>query len=97
MGRLGLPGCSRAGGPNSKTIMYRIAFGKVSCPSRRLYSRCSSYGSRAHAQATFSPLAIALAERTHPQWAWLQTRFASVMSYRSAGRHGGKLPANLLN
>ncbi len=67
-----------------KTIMYRTAFGKVSCPSPRLYSRCSSCGSRAHGQATFSPLAIALPERTHPQWTWLQTRFASVMSYRWA-------------
>lgn len=33
-------------------------------------------------RATFTPLALALAERTQPQWAWLQCHYASVMSYR---------------
>lgn len=33
---------------------------------------------------TISPLAQALAERTHPQWTWLQCRYASVMSFRMA-------------
>ena len=31
-----------------------------------------------------SPLAHALPQRVHPQWSWLQCRYASVMSYRLA-------------
>jgi hypothetical protein len=35
-------------------------------------------------KATVSPLAHALPQRVHPQWSWLQCRYASVMSYRLA-------------
>jgi hypothetical protein len=33
---------------------------------------------------TFSALARALPERAHPQWKWLQCRYASVMSFKLA-------------
>ena len=33
---------------------------------------------------TFSALARALPERVHPQWKWLQCRYASVMSFKLA-------------
>ena len=69
---------------DSKVIVYRTAFGKARLDSPRLYSRCSACGACASAQASFSPLAEALPERTHPQWLWLQSRYAAVMSYRLA-------------
>ena len=49
-----------------------------------MYSRCSGCGACASPHASFSPLAEALPERTHPQWLWLQSRYAAVMSYRLA-------------
>ena len=69
---------------DSKTVVYRTAFGKARLDSPRLYSRCGGCGASALAQASFSPLAEALPERTHPQWLWLQSRYAAVMSYRLA-------------
>jgi hypothetical protein len=68
----------------SAGIVYRTAFGKVTLEAPRLYSRCSACGARVAASTSFSPLALALPERSHPQWVWLQTRYASVMSYRLA-------------
>ena len=53
---------------DSKVIVYRTAFSKARLDSPRLYSRCSACGACASAQASFSPLAEALPERTHPQW-----------------------------
>ena len=80
--------CRQCGGQlatkDSKTVVYRTAFGKARLDSPRLYSRCSGCGACASAQASFSPLTEALPERTHPQWLWLQSRYASVMSYRLA-------------
>jgi hypothetical protein len=38
----------------------------------------------ADSAGTFSPLARALLERLHPQWKWLQCRYASVMSFKLA-------------
>ncbi len=38
----------------------------------------------ADSRQIFSSLAQALPERTHPQWTWLQCRYASVMSFRLA-------------
>lgn len=79
------PECSHAlGQKDEKQLVYRTAFGKYRLPSPRLYSRCAHCGHRSHAAQTFSPMAAALPERTHPQWIWLQTRFASVMSYSLA-------------
>ena len=80
--------CRQCGGQlatkDSKTVVYRTAFGKARLDSPRLYSRCSGCGAGASPQASFSPLAEALPERAHPQWLWLQSRYASVMSYRLA-------------
>ena len=69
---------------DSKTIVYRTAFGKARLASLRLYSRCDCCGTWAARKGSFSPLAEALPERTHPQWLWLQARYAAVMSYRLA-------------
>lgn len=79
------PACSHClGVKDQKQVVYRTAFGKASLPSPRLYSRCAHCGHRARVTETFSPMASALPERSHPQWIWLQTRFASVMSYSLA-------------
>ena len=84
--------CSHSLGlKDKKQLVYRTAFGKYRLPSPRLYSRCAHCGHRSHEAETFSPLATALPERSHPQWVWLQTRFASVMSYslaRTFLKHG---------
>lgn len=69
---------------DTKSIVYRTAFGKASLPSPRLYARCTGCGAVAFHRDSFSPLALALPERTHPQWTRLQTRYASVMSYNLA-------------
>ena len=80
--------CRRCGArlatKDSKTVVYRTAFGKARLDSPRLYSRCGGCGASSSAQASFSPLAEALPERTHPQWLWLQSRYAAVMPYRLA-------------
>ncbi|HSW27240.1 MAG TPA: hypothetical protein VLJ62_31075 [Burkholderiaceae bacterium] len=66
-------------------IVYRTAFGKLrlSCP--RLYSQCRC-GARAYDRESFNPLAMVLAERTHPELLYLQTRWASVVSYERAAK-----------
>jgi hypothetical protein len=69
---------------STKVLVYRTAFGKVKLRSPQLYSRCAHCKFAVSGSATFNPLALALPERTHPQWAWLQCRYASVMSYRLA-------------
>jgi len=68
----------------TRSLVYRTAFGNVSLDSPQLYSRCSHCGVAAYDGATFNPLAVALPERSHPQWVWLQCRYASDMSYRLA-------------
>ena len=79
------PSCSRPlGVKDQREVVYRTTFGKYRLPSPRLYSRCAHCRHRSHAAETFSPMASALPERSHPQWVWLQTRFASVMSYSLA-------------
>jgi hypothetical protein len=66
-------------------IVYRTAFGKLrlSCP--RLYSQCRC-GARAYDSESFNPLAMVVAERTHPELLYLQTRLASVVSYERAAK-----------
>ena len=59
---------------DSKVVVYRTAFGRERLDSPRLYSRCSRCRACASGKASFSPLAEALPERTHPQWLWLQSR-----------------------
>ena len=69
---------------DTKFLIYRTAFGKARIPSPRHYSRCATCGTMADSAATFSALARALPERVHPQWKWLQCRYASVMSFKPA-------------
>jgi len=81
--------CCRGCGHNHATkstraLVYRTAFGKVKLHSPQLYSRCARCKFSASKNTTFDPLALALPERTYPQWAWLQCRLSSVMSYRLA-------------
>jgi hypothetical protein len=75
---------SRLGVKDAKTIVYRTVYGKARLDSPRLYSTCGRCGACATPARSFSPLADALPERTHPQWLWLQSRYAAVMSYRQA-------------
>ena len=69
---------------DKKRLVYRTTFGVAQLVSPRLYSRCANCGTIAGGGHTFSPLAKAVPERTHPQWTWLQCRYASVMSFRLA-------------
>ncbi len=69
---------------DSRSIVYRTAYGKLRLTSPRLIARCSACGFADDGRSTISPVAQALPERTHPQWAWLQCRYAGVMSYRLA-------------
>jgi hypothetical protein len=59
------------------TLVYRTLFGKLRLPSVRLYHcMCQSHPTR-----TFSPLAQLLSERTAPELLYLESKFASLMSY----------------
>jgi hypothetical protein len=62
---------------DTKEIIYRTPFGKLSLESPRLY-RCNCHP---HEKASFSPLADLLPERTSPELLYLQTKWASLMSY----------------
>jgi hypothetical protein len=74
--------CSTTLGVNDrKQLVYRTAFGIARLASPRLYSRCPHCGTMVGRANTVSPLAEALPERTHPQWTWLQCRYACVMSF----------------
>ncbi|WP_156901811.1 hypothetical protein [Azohydromonas australica] len=75
---------SRLGVKDTKTIVYRTVYGKGHLDSPRLYSACGRCGTHITPARSFSPLADVLPERTHPQWLWLQSRYAAVMSYRQA-------------
>jgi hypothetical protein len=58
-------------------IVYRTLFGKLRLDSPRLYAcRC-----RQRNRASASPLAELLPERTAPELAYLETKFAALMSY----------------
>ena len=72
------------GTKDNQRLVYRTTFGKARLRNARYYSHCSSCGFCSSDKATVSPLAHALPERVHPQWSWLQCRYASVMSYRLA-------------
>ncbi len=81
----GCLGCGRRLGiKDTKALVYRTAFGKAVLRSPRFYAHCSACGLRFGEGDTVSPLAHALRQRCHPQWTWLQCRYASVMSYRLA-------------
>jgi len=58
-------------------IVYRSLFGKLTLHSPRLYN-CSC---QPQSQRSFSTLAECLSERTAPELLYLQTKWASLMSY----------------
>lgn len=69
----------------SASIVYRTAFGKLRLSTPRLYSQCRC-GARARASDSFNPLGTLLEERTHPELLYLQTRWASVLSYERTAK-----------
>lgn len=58
-------------------IVFRSLFGKIKLPSPRLYA-CLCHPQE---KRSFSPLAELLSERTAPELLYLQTKWASLMSY----------------
>ena len=58
-------------------LVYRTLFGKLRLPSMRFFN-C---GCQPHATRTFSPVAQLLTERTSPELLYLETKFASLISY----------------
>jgi hypothetical protein len=58
-------------------IVYRTLFGKLRLPSMRFF-HCEC---QLHANRTFSPLTQLLTERTSSELLYLETKFASLMSY----------------
>ena len=67
----------------SASVIYRTAFGKLRLDSARHYSTCDC-GHRGRKSASFNPLAEILAERSHPELVYLQTRWAGAVSYERA-------------
>jgi hypothetical protein len=61
----------------SHRIIYRSVFGKLGLDSPRFYSCGACSGSRRSA----SPLAALLVERSSPELQYLETKFASLMSF----------------
>jgi hypothetical protein len=73
--------CSECGQPRPRKgkheIVFRTPFGKLRLPSPRLYTcRC-----RRGARRSASPLAELLVERTAPELAYLEAKFAALVSY----------------
>lgn len=72
------PQCGRAYHyKDSRSISVRTLFGKVTVESPRFY-HCSY---QPHEQRTFSPVAAQLPDRTTPELLYLETKFASLLSY----------------
>jgi hypothetical protein len=72
------PLCGKVRGQKGhKDIVFRTLFGKMEIPSPRLYT-CSC---QSQEKKSFSPLAERLPERTAPELLYLQTKWASLMSY----------------
>ena len=64
-------------------IVFRSLFGKMKIPSPRLYT-CSC---QPQEKKSFSPLAECLPERIAPELLYLQTKWASLMSYGLTVEH----------
>lgn len=62
---------------DKRTIVYKTLFGKLKLPSNRLF-HCTC---QKHSTKTFQPLANLLTERTSPELLYLESKFASLMSY----------------
>ena len=73
--------CPDCGRPHrhkdARTIVLRTLFGTLRLPSPRWY-RC---GCQPQPTKTFSPLAAMLPERTTPEMAYLEAKFAGLVSY----------------
>ncbi len=62
---------------DKRTIIYRTPFGKLQLQSQRLFHcACKEQSTR-----TFNPLAKLLKERTSPELLYLESKFASLISY----------------
>lgn len=72
------PHCGRHRANKGKhELVYRTLFGKLRVLSPRLYTcPCQPQGHK-----SFSPLAARLPERTAPEFRYLQSKWASLMSY----------------
>lgn len=67
----------RRGCKHNRHLVYRTLFGKLKLLSPRLYTcACQSQEKR-----SFSPVARLLTDRTAPELLYLQTKWASLMSY----------------
>ena len=64
------------------TIRYRTVFGDIPVTSPRYY-RCRCKGGRSR---TFSPLTELLPDHTAPELLWLETRWASLVSFGVSAR-----------
>jgi hypothetical protein len=72
------PSCGeKRGCKGSHRIAFRSLFGKLRLRSPRLF-QCPCESGKAR---TFSPLAELLPERTAPELLYLESKFASLMSY----------------
>ena len=72
---------------DARTITLRTVFGRLRLESPRWHHcRC-----RPQPRKTFSPLAEILSERTTPELLYLETKFASLMSYGLSARLLGEL------
>ena len=67
---------------DKRTITYRTPFGKLKLQSHRLFHcTCTQQATR-----SFNPLANLLKERTSPELLYLESKFASLMSYRLSSK-----------
>ncbi|MBV8398292.1 MAG: ISKra4 family transposase [Acetobacteraceae bacterium] len=77
--QLACPNCGRIRSQKGKhQVVFRTLFGAVRLESPRLYP-CGCC--RKEAPRSFSPLAALLPERTAPELAYLETKFAALISY----------------
>jgi hypothetical protein len=77
------PSCHRVrASKGHHQLQFRTLFGKLSLDSVRFY-RCSCEGQD---RRSVSPLAALLNERTAPEFCYLQTKWAALISYGMAAR-----------
>ncbi len=81
------PACGRQRARKGQcTIVYRTLFGTLHLPSPRYYTcRCQNH--QLEQKGSWSPLALLLAERTAPELLYLETKWASLMSYGLTVKH----------
>lgn len=86
--------CARCGRSHrrkdTRTITVRTLFGTLHLDSPRFLA-CPCRADATQGSATFSPLAVILAQRSSPELVYLQARFAAVMSFDLAGRLLGEV------